>query len=849
MLRQASRRFTAAGSVLFLWVGLSFGAAGPVPFPSRSDLPRKALEILQRHCASCHGSEEKAKGGFGHVLDRERLVTRGQVVPGKLAESALYERTARGEMPPGKKPKLSADELGILARWIETGAPAPLGSIDFTPVAEADVLRLIVADLNSLEARDRRFARYVSLAHLLPSGASPGDLEMHRQALAKLVNSLSWHPRLRIPHAIDPARTVFRVDLRWYRWTARNWERLVVRYPYRSLGGEPLREAARLTATESPLVRGDWFVATASQAAFYHDFLNLPGTDRALERQLQVDVRANLDEESAARSGFNGSGVARNNRVLERRDAPLGAYWRSYDFSENTGRQNLFDRPLGPLPGPHGFVQAGGEIIFHLPNGLLGFMLVDGAGGRVEKAPGDIVSDPKRPDRLVENGVSCLGCHSSGLIPKDDQVRRHVLGHPHAFPLGVRETVRALYPPPATFRALVDEDSQKFVAALKKLGVAAGDPEPVSTVVLRYEGVLDVRTAAAEVGCRPEELAARIRTDIELTRTLGPLLARGTVQRQVFEEAFPQLLRLSPGSGGVRETPVAGGPVFLRGHRGDVRALAWGPGGVAATAAADRTVRLWETNTGRERLILEAGTDEIEALAFSPAGKQIAWAGHDRVIRVWEAGSKRTRRLVGHTDAVKALVFSSDGRRLFSAGADRVVRIWDVERGEERDSLVGHTGTINVLALSPDGLRLLSGGNDRVVRLWDLKTGRERSAWEGHTGSVQTLSFSADGRLALSGGSDRTVRVWEVASGRTLLRLEGHTDSVVAAAFVGTTGQIVSAMRSTEDGGRTVKVWDSAGKELAVGTVGRVELLAFSPEGRLALVAGGGDARVVSRGP
>src|SRR5262249_34517401 len=157
----------------------------------------------------------------------------------------------------------------------------------------------------------------------------------------------------------------------------------------------------------------------------------------------------------------------KNNRVLERHDAAHGAYWRSYDFSDNTGRQNVFERPLGPAPGPRGFAHAGGEIIFSLPNGLQGYLLVDRDGRRVDKAPGDIVSDPRRPDRLVENGLSCMGCHAAGLLPKDDQVRAHVLHNPRAFSPADREAILALYVPATRFRALMREDIARFTRALR----------------------------------------------------------------------------------------------------------------------------------------------------------------------------------------------------------------------------------------------------------------------------------------------------------------------------------------------------------------------------------------------
>ena len=45
-------------------------------------------------------------------------------------------------------------------------------------------------------------------------------------------------------------------------------------------------------------------------------------------------------------------------------------------------------------------------------------MLVDANNRRIDKAPTAIVSDPRRPDRAVEPGVSCMSCHLTGIQPK-----------------------------------------------------------------------------------------------------------------------------------------------------------------------------------------------------------------------------------------------------------------------------------------------------------------------------------------------------------------------------------------------------------------------------------------------
>src|SRR5262245_19506228 len=208
----------ASRCLVLLWVAPPIHAAAPP-----ADLSSRARAVFVRHCVTCHGNQPKPKGGFGHVNDLQRLLDRGAVVAGSPDRSPLYQRVHDGEMPPpGKGNAFTNADRETLRQWIVAGAP--VGGVRIGRLSERDLVRLVQADLASLPERQRRFVRYLGLAHLA------GERDQVRHALTKLVNSLSWHPRLTAPQSLADG-LLFRIDLRDYRWSARQWERLTARYP------------------------------------------------------------------------------------------------------------------------------------------------------------------------------------------------------------------------------------------------------------------------------------------------------------------------------------------------------------------------------------------------------------------------------------------------------------------------------------------------------------------------------------------------------------------------------------------------------------------------------------------
>ena len=817
-----------------LAAALLLAAAGPAAADDKTELAAKTAAVFRAHCYRCHGENGAIEGGLNYVGDLSKLVARKKVVPGNPDASRLFKRIDDGTMPPpDEKPRPTAAEVAAVRAWIEAGAPGAEAAAPRAAVTSGDVNDAVLADLEKTDRRARRFQRYFTLNHLYNAGLSDEELQTYRNAVSKLVNSLSWNPRVAVPVAVDPAKTVLRIDLRWYQWDATIWNRVLQEYPYGVLDDTVAARAVSVgTAAKIPLVRGDWFVATASRAPLYYDVLQLPSNLADLERQLRVDATLNIQQERVMRVGFNGSGISRFNRVLERHDSAQGMYWRTYDFDEPPAnlterangnlladRRNIFAFPLGPNVAETPFQHAGGEAIFALPNGLHAYVLAKADNTRLDKGPIAIVSDPKRPDRAVEAGVSCMSCHVTGILPKADQIRDHLAKNPKAFTRTDADTIRALYPDKEKSLERMQDDGKRYAEAVAKTGAKVSKYEAVSTITLKYEADLDLPAAAAEVGLPPEEFRARIDQSATLGKHVGALRAAGgTVGRQIWLQAYGDLVR-ELGLGTLFQANLNGptlpdntgelDPLEARGDAANQIAFT-ADGRRAAVASGDRSVRLYDVEGRRDLKRFVGHTASVWAVAFSADGKTLLSGGMDGTARVWDvATGLEKRKFAGHDSLVTAVALTPDGRWAVSGGFDGVVALWKVGSGDEIRRWEGVAKYVTAVAIDPTGKTALIAA-DRSLYLWDLYTGEVVRTFAGHTATVTSVAFSDDGATAVSGGDDKTVRVWDVATGKSRATLAGHDGAVRAVALTPNGRWALSASAD-----RTVRLWDVTAKREA----------------------------------
>jgi hypothetical protein len=439
------------------------------------------------------------------------LIAADIVVPGDLARSRLWQRIAvKGDMPFDNSPRIQGADLLALKNWIETlQRPTP------QPRSQEQILDIVVLDQNGAANRNANL-RYLSFAHFVDEHRSAAEMAAIEGVLNLVLNSLSRSATLYKVEAVNYDRSVFRVDLGRLGWNANLWNEIVSFYPYCLQSAKQThRDLYTRLGTEAPVIRGDWFMATAVKAPLYNDLLDIKETLDEQAAVLGVDINANLQNgQNVIRMGFKSSGVSLHNRVIERHGRGNGAYlWVSYDFErDGIGDTNdILENPLGPKLRDrnnfaHDFVNAAGEIIFALPNGMQAFMLVNDAGQRIEVANTAIVADQRRRDGAVQNGVSCFGCHGiTGMLrPRVfDEVIRNAETNKNKYTAQELDRIRRLYV--RNGDAILATDAARYFKSVDALGTTrtlGGGIEYDTFIALigEYEARLGLRGSALEIG-------------------------------------------------------------------------------------------------------------------------------------------------------------------------------------------------------------------------------------------------------------------------------------------------------------------------------------------------------------
>ncbi|MCP5103934.1 MAG: DUF4365 domain-containing protein [bacterium] len=275
-------------------------------------------------------------------------------------------------------------------------------------------------------------------------------------------------------------------------------------------------------------------------------------------------------------------------------------------------------------------------------------------------------------------------------------------------------------------------------------------------------------------------------------------------------------------------------PVILKGHEGGIANVAITANGKRAVSCSnDKSLKVWDLETGECLMTLKDHTGEVKGVAITPDGKKTVSCSVDKTLKLWDLETgKCLNTFKGHDDIVYAVAITPDGTRAVSGSEDNTLKVWDLETGKCLVTLEGHTGPIWVWAVvvNSDGNKVFSGSVDRTLKVWDLETGECLATLAGHTLYVVGVAVTPNGKKIVSGSFDNTLKVWDLESKKCLASLEGHTRAISGVSITPDGKRIVSGSRD-----KTLKVWDlESGQCIATfkGHTGYVYGVAVTPDGK-----------------
>lgn len=175
--------------------------------------------------------------------------------------------------------------------------------------------------------------------------------------------------------------------------------------------------------------------------------------------------------------------------------------------------------------------------------------------------------------------------------------------------------------------------------------------------------------------------------------------------------------------------------------------------------------------------------DRVNTIAFTPDGGKILCGGYDRSISIWDVETgEQLDSLVGHTDSVHSIAVNPDDGDVVSGGTDRTLRVWPLGTPGAPPRVEVQDEPIRCVALSPDGHHIATGSWTGELILWDADGLRPLWRSSSHTNMINSFAFAPAGGRFVSCSDDRSVKVWGTESGDLVATLAG-VDFVMGTCF------------------------------------------------------------------
>ncbi len=244
---------------------------------------------------------------------------------------------------------------------------------------------------------------------------------------------------------------------------------------------------------------------------------------------------------------------------------------------------------------------------------------------------------------------------------------------------------------------------------------------------------------------------------------------------------------------------------ILKGHKDSVLSVSLSAdGNLLVSSSMDKTIKLWDVKTGRLLQTVKNQNGWAWSVSLSADGKLFASGSMDKTIKLWDIKTGSPIQIFkGHSNDVRSVSLKTNKKLLVSSSDDKTIKLWDIKSGNLTQSLKGHNGWVRSISLSADGSLLASGSMDKTIKLWDIRSGRLLQTLTGHNDIVRSVSLSADGSLLASGSLDKTIKLWGIKSGRLLQTLTGH-NAIVRSVSQNANRSLLASCSPD----KTIKLWN-----------------------------------------
>lgn len=190
---------------------------------------------------------------------------------------------------------------------------------------------------------------------------------------------------------------------------------------------------------------------------------------------------------------------------------------------------------------------------------------------------------------------------------------------------------------------------------------------------------------------------------------------------------------------------------------------------VLMTGSWDRSVRIWNLETGKEVGVLRGHTRGVRALQFDAL--KLVTGSMDSTLKIWNwRTGECMRTLRGHRDAVICLTY--DKQLLVSGSGDSTIRVWDFGTGEVQ-TLRGHTEWVNSVAIWDSNAECAPVPSDK-----NAASGSDPGIPGAPTTNPELARASSKGKFLFSASDDTTIRVWDLYTRQCVRVLSGHVAQV-----------------------------------------------------------------------